>query len=157
MPWRAAYWERRPLTEPASTGPGFAGGDPSPPDTRYGNLGNALSHDGSSNADITDSTYWLGNLGSHLTPGNELNMHLQFIHTGEHARASGVMRDNMSAYTTADPATEWQAARRLIPRTEPRNLADVGRHDAAPADTHVDDFPRSGRTLWLGLANQASD
>lgn len=121
-----------------------------------GNLSYAQPHDGSSDTDITDSTHWLGNLGLHLTPWNELDVHLQFTHAGEHARAPGDTRDNMTAYTTADLAIEWQAAQRLILRSGLRNLADMRRHDPAPADTYVDDFPRRGRTLWLGLAYQSS-
>ena len=114
-----------------------------------GNLSYAQPH-GSSDTDITDST--LARQPRHLTPWNGPDVHLQFT-IRANMRAQPGDRDNMTAYTTADLAIDGGR-----PATDPAlGIAQPGRHAAplVPAD-YVDDFPRRGRTLWLGLAYQSS-
>ena len=73
----------------------------------------------------------------------------------EHARAHPDTRDDMTAYTTADLAIEWQAAQPLILHS---GIAQPGRHawrhDPAPADT-MSMTSRRGRAV-VGLAYQSS-
>lgn len=122
-----------------------------------GNLSYTRPRDVSADADIADSARWLGNLGLRVSPNPDIDLHLQFDHVGERARARGDRRPSMPAETKVDLTVGWQADDTVLLQAGIRNLANSSIRDPAPTATYADDYPGSDRTFWLGIRVEPRD